>query len=137
MSYSGAEVDNEPIFTTNSPLISFNNWFYVFNSALMVDQFYEPQDSSLVESIKLEFKNLFFTNSGRFFINMLNYLVGLINFGSPEIGLLINHLSFYLTRLVDLAMTKFPESTCLLGSLNSFAQHLIQHFIGLKLVDFK
>lgn len=146
MSYSKDQINpknDEPILNSSSPLISQANWFYLFTSALFVDEFYPLQEESsqmsrLIQSIKSEFKNMLYANAnkGCFFPNFFEYLCTetVKSLGDEnQFGVLqLNHLSFFFTRFVDLAMERFVESVSFLDALNTFAQYLISHFISLK-----
>lgn len=141
--------NNELILSpTASVLFTNANWFYLFNSALLVEQYYRIDDLSscsstdqrdstarLVNSIGVEFQNIFYSNDGIFFTKLLNVLIETnqfeVLFDHVDILLQLNHLSFFLTRLVDMAMLRFAECSRLLQTLNQFSQRLIDYSINL------
>lgn len=131
------------LLNPESHLFSNANWFYLFSSALLLDQNYSSHEDNLddqdfFQSIRSEFENIFYSNRASFMTQFLKFLVeqNQIQFlfeQSDKFGLLqLNHFSFLLTRFVDMAMAKYTDCVTLLEALNQFSQFLIANIVRLR-----
>lgn len=146
LKYSSSKADCEALLARNSVIMAHSNWLYILGSALLVDEFYpldnDKSTSCVITSIKSEFKAFVYSKSGLTFLTLLfdeltcrggDDLIKRIQEEEESFGLVqLNHLSFCLTRLVDLAMAKFNENVGLLCSLNRFAQSLVAYLVQNK-----
>lgn len=130
---------DELLFGPKSFLFVNSNWFYLLSSALLVDQFYPLQEqksdssSLMIDSIKNKLKYLFYSNSGFFIKNVLQTVIDSGNSAFVDFDILkLNHISFFFTRCIDMATTRFADCESLLDVLNRFSLHLISHLISLR-----
>lgn len=134
-------VENNDELLQPNVLTLDGNWFFIFASALLVDQFYPlgDEETAAVRSIKCELKNLVSTKNGAAFLARLHHYVleqdEYIRHIEERFELIhLNHISFYLTQFVEFA-GRFPESAPLLDALNRFALSSIQMILHFRLVD--